>query len=379
MFSTGSKLFAGLTAAAIVATVIYGTTQNFGALGGIGLVFLSASLLGIAILTIWSRDGNVSAMDDTAVATSAAAATPARGSLWPLAGALGAAVLVIGTVTDKRYFVAGIAIIAIAVAEWAVQGWSERATSDPVANEAVRGRLLHPLELPVAGAVGMTVVVYGFSRVMLAVSKEAGPAIFVVAAALITLFGFLFSAKPMLRGQMVGGICAVGATLVVAGGLAGAVSGERSELATAAEEDHFAASHRPCESTEAEEFDEDAPKSVAMKSNVWATFTFDGKLLAQEIAGPPTDTITIDRANQVSFLFKNDTDSARRLTVYGGSAVETIADIETKTPRLFCTQLIEGGHTAFLTLSLPKSSTDADPFYAYVPGAEDSKVSVVVP
>jgi hypothetical protein len=47
-------------------------------------------------------------------------------------------------------------------------------------------RLLHPLEFPVLGAVGLAVVIYSFSRIMLFISKEAGPAVFIVIGALIT-------------------------------------------------------------------------------------------------------------------------------------------------------------------------------------------------
>lgn len=378
MLSTGSKLYVGLTAAAVIAAIVYGVTQDFGALGGTGLTFLTVALGGVAAAVIWAKDGNVSAMDDAAARTAAAAAAPAGGGLWPMVGALGGLLLVVGTVTDKRYFVAGIAVVIIALVEWMVQGWAERASADPKFNETVRARIMHPLELPIAGAVGLAVVVYGFSRVMLAVSKEAGPAIFVIAGALITVFGVLFAVRPNLRSTVVGAMCAVGAVLVVAGGIAGAAAGERDDLALAAEEDHFGPDHRDCESPEAHEGDEDADTAVAAKSNPWATFVFDGSsLTAQEIAGDFGSTITVDKGNPVGFLFKNEGDEEVRLTVFEGSVAVEGLDGVTQ-PLYSCTRLVPGGKAAWLTVKMEKSSILED-YYAFVPGHEDARVAVVVP
>ncbi|MEZ5259693.1 MAG: hypothetical protein R2705_23280 [Ilumatobacteraceae bacterium] len=74
-----------------------------------------------------------------------------------------------------------------------------------------------------------------------------------VAAALITLFGFLFSARPNLRTQLVGALCAVGALIVVAG-WRGERGGRRARvLAVAEREDHFSAAHRECSMSEVTE------------------------------------------------------------------------------------------------------------------------------
>lgn len=379
MLSTGSKLYVGLTAAAVAGAVVYGITQNFGALGGTGLTFLAVALAGLAAAVIFAKDGDVSAMDEGAATTAAATATPAGGGLWPMVGALGLLLLVIGSVTDKRYFVAGIAVVIVAIVEWMVQGWAERASADRAFNRTIRERIMHPLELPIAGALGVAVMVYGFSRVMLAVSKDAGPAIFVIAGALITIFGALFATRPQLRSTIIGAMCAAGAVLVVAGGIAGAASGERDELAIAAEEDHFGEEHRDCESPEATEGDENADTAVAAKSNPWATLEFDGSsLTAREIAGSETDMITIDRGNPVGLLFKNEGDEEVRLTVYEGSVAVEGLDGVTQ-PMFTCTRLVPGGKSTWLTLKLAKSSMPDDPYYAYVPGHDDARVSVVVP
>lgn len=216
---------------------------------------------------------------------------------------------------------------------------------------------------------------------MLAVSKTAGPAIFVVAAALITVFGVLFSYRPELRSTIVAAICTVGAVLVVAGGIAGAATGQRAELDEASEEDHFGSHHRECESAEPTEADEDAGGSVAAKSNPWATFVYDGSsLTATEIAGRPSGMITIDRGTVVSVIFVNESDAERRLTIFAGTTVEELNGIEVVEDHLFCTRTIGEGHSSLLTFKIAKPSiASEEPYAAFVPGDEDARVEIVVP
>ena len=95
----------------------------------------------------------------------------------------------IGVITDARWFIAGIVVVIVVIAEWMILAWSERASADRAYNAEVRDRVLHPLELPIAGAVVLVVIIFGFSRMMLALPRDAGPVLFVVAAGLIAAFG----------------------------------------------------------------------------------------------------------------------------------------------------------------------------------------------
>lgn len=394
MFSTGSKFFLGLAAAATAGAVLYGATQNFGALGAFGLLFSLFVLSGLLAAVIWSHDGDVSAMDATAVHYAPAGAVPAGSSMWPMVAAVAATLLVVGVVTDKRYFVAGVGILLVAIVEWMVRAWADRASGDAGFNRRVRSRLLHPLELPLAGLAGLSVIIYGFSRVMLAADKKAGPAIFGVGAALVLAFGTLFSAKPQLRRSLVAGVCAFGGVAVLAGGIASAAHGQRAEITDAQVNDHFSSrdNPRPCEAFD-QEADADASGAVAAKSNTIATFVFDGTNLtidqiANSLDGQP---LTVDRGNTVSVLFRNKAEGEYRLRIYGGMKPELDAagnpvkdpSDPTKTitrPREFCTRAIKQGKTQILTFSLPKPSVlGTDPFYAEVPGVDGAKVGVVVP
>ena len=88
-----------------------------------------------------------------------------------------------------------------------------------------------------------------------------------------------------MRKGVVAGICAVGIVAVLAGGIAGAVTGERDELTEAEEEDHF--SERDCSAELDEHTDEKTSGAVAAKANTLATFSCDddGTLEMEQIAG----------------------------------------------------------------------------------------------
>lgn len=374
MFSTGSKLFLGLAGAAALAAVVYGVTQDFGALGGVGLVSLVAALAALVALTLYIRDGDVSAMDDAAARTAAATTGSLSAGPWPLVAGVAGLLLAVGTVTDKRYFVAGLVLAAIATFEWTLEGWAERASADTGYNRSVRSRLAYPLELPVAGAVGLGLVIYGFSRMMLAVPKSAGPAIFVVGAALILVFGILFASRPELRSTLAVAISVVGLLLVVGGGVTGAVTGERHELGAAAEEKEFAAQNRDCTAADPTPADKKAGGSVAAKSDPWATLTYDGTTLsARQSAGQPTKTLLVDRGTVASFMFVNNSDAERRLTVYAGTTESGADD-------LYCTRTIGKGDKAWLTFKIAKPSlASAKPYTAYIPGDAGAQVELIVP
>ena len=381
MLTTGSKLFLGLSSLAFVALGVYGVTQNFGALGSIGLLSLLVVAAGLGAFTLYTRDANVSSMDDVQVRTAAAAAEPVSASAWPLVGALGGVLLVIGVITDARWFVAGIVVIIVAVTEWMILAWSERASADQAYNAEVRERVLHPVELPIAGAVVLIVIIFGFSRMMLALPRDAGPPLFVVAAGLIAAFGAILARRSSVRKGVVAGICAVGIVAVLAGGIASAVTGERDELTEADEEDHF--SERNCSAELDEHSDEKTSGAVAAKASTLATFTLrdDGTLELEQIAGSlPGTVLTIDRGNTVNVLFENQTEEERRLRIYGGTVERDVNGTMVSEVTEFCTQAIAEGDTQILTFSLPRPSVYGDdPFYAEVPGVEGARIEIVVP
>src|SRR6187402_916839 len=129
MFTTGSKLLIGSAFAAALFALVYGVTQE-GTLGTIGLISAAVGLGLLAAINVFARDSNVSAMDPESFEAAAAARNSARPSLWPLFTALGATTVTLGLITNRTFFILGMAAILGGSLGWLVQAWSERASAD---------------------------------------------------------------------------------------------------------------------------------------------------------------------------------------------------------------------------------------------------------
>jgi hypothetical protein len=374
MFTTGSKLLIGSSVMAIVAAALYGVTQK-GTLGTIGLVSAAVALVFLAAINVYVRDSNVSAMDTEAHATAPAARPAPSPSLWPLAVGLGATMIAVGVVTFPAITILGLVVLLAATAEWLVQAWSERASGDPTYNATVRERIAHPLELPIMGALGVAVIIYSVSRVMLGVPSKTGAVIaFVVVAALVLLVGTLTSVRRRLSTGTVAGVCSIALVAVIASGAAYGLNGEREthhhETTGAIAEDG------DCGADETEA-DENASQNVAAKSNVAATVTltaddrltftvpgFDGGL-----AG-----LTLPRSTSNNVLFRNDSAEHRRLSI------DTAGATAAEDKRVVCTALVEEGGVQLLTVRFDKPGFAAENAYQFtVPGVEGAVLPVVVP
>jgi len=370
MFTTGSKYFIGLSTLAGVALAVYLIFVGPSSIGGTALFGMIAATGLLAGLSLSTRDGDT----ESTVGSQAAVSAPSA-SMWPLVSVLGAVVLLLGTITTPIVFILGIVVLLAAFVEWVIQAWSERASGDAAYNDQVRKRILNPLEYPVLATVGLGVVIFSFSRVMLAIDKSAGAVGFIVAASLVLLGGILFATRPNLKRSLVTGICVIGALGLVASGIAGMGSGLREDLAKAAEEDHY--SHRECGPEKSEHGDKLALESVSAKSSVIATIEYvDGKLIAsvQGIQGAQ-DTLTIPRSNPSNILFRNKTEGEFRLVAHLGERAVTDGVVEKVEE---CTQLIPQGAEQFLTLTIPKPAVDK-PYTLEIAGVEGQSVQVIVP
>jgi hypothetical protein len=375
MFPTGSKLFYGLAGLSLVAFVVYGTTQSWGSLGSVGLASAMVAFGFLAAIASFTRDSSVSAMDEAAIATAAAARPASRQSLWPVVAGLGAGLTVLGLVTDSRFFVGGLAAVGAAAVQWLVQGWAEYASGDQRFNARIRGRMAHPWELPILGAAGLGVVIFAFSRVMLAADKEVGTALFVVMGAVILAFGFVFSAFAHLRKAIVGGILAVGAVLLVAAGIASAVRGERPELAKHGEE----LAERDC-GVEEGHTDEHAPAAVAAKANVHARVVLTEAGLESFKLSRRVEVFTFTRSNPTNIVFRNETSEPRRIVVHAGAEQVDVGGDTVDRPIEYCTYMVGEDQESFVTVNFPKPSVYGDAeFFIEVPGVDGARVEIVVP
>lgn len=383
MITTGSKLFFGLSAASIVGLVLWGVANDWGALGTVALASLAVALAFLGSITSFTRDGHVAANDTAAHATSAANTVTARRSPWPLAAAVGAGVTAYGLVSYPPIFKIGIVILIAAGVEWMVQAWAERASADAGFNAEIRSRVMGPLEMPIAGAVVAGIVIYSFSRIMLAIDKDAGVLVFGLVAAVVLFFGALLALKPRLSKGLVAGIAGLALLGLAVSGVASALVGERQQLTDAAEEDHFSVEHRSCDAEE-HEWDEKASKTVSAKSNVAAevVLTADGRLFATMPGSTtPLTSITVQRSNPTNILFTNESSQPRRLTAYYGTVVEDLGGGVTQERRLeTCTALTDEGARQLMTFSVPRPSFAAtEPYTLFVPGVDGAVIEMLVP
>jgi hypothetical protein len=374
MFTTGSKFLIGSTVMATVAAVLYGITQE-GTLGTIGLASAAVALAFLAVINVYVRDSNVSAMDTDAHAT-APAARPAPGaSLWPLAAALALTMVTVGVVTYQAITVLGLILLVAATGEWMVQAWSERRSADQTYNTAVRDRIALPLELPILAAIGVGVIIYSVSRVMLGLPTKTGAVVaFAVVGSLVLIVGTLTSMRRDLSTGTIAGVCSVAVVAIVAVGAAYGVDGEREthphETTGAIAEDGDCGA----EETEA---DENASQKVADKSNVAASITLTAdERLTYTVPGYDggTATLNLPRSTPNNILFSNDADEPRRLSI------DTAAATAAEDKRVVCTALVEKGGMQMLTVRFDTPEFAVENVYEFtVPGVDEAVLPVVVP
>jgi hypothetical protein len=391
MFTTGSKFFIGGAALAAVAATLMAITSGgqVGWTATVGLVFTFIAFALLAGINYFIRDGSVSGVQHGGGVGTAADQGPLGRSVWPAVMALGGALLVIGADTYSVVFEIGVIVVLAAGFEWLVHAWADRASDSEAYNRSIRQRFLHPIEFPVAAAAGAGILIYSFSRIMLWISKSAGPIVFVGVGAAVLIAGFVIAARPQLRKGVVAGVGAVAAVGVIGAGAAMAVDGQRkiSDYPVTSNEEYREICELPGEvevvdehTEHLAEIDEKAASNVAMLSNIAVIVSLDGdSLTAEKIGGDPTTEILIGRSIPTNVRFINNSGEPRRFTVELGQFPRQ-DDPETFDQFVVCTPLIEPEGEGFLTLRFPKTSAQSGtPYAIQVPGVEGQEIEVLVP
>jgi len=265
MFTWGSKYLFTVAGGAFLGAALYGLISggdvigviSSGYKGGVGdhtgyaiLTTIAVVVGAIGLINLRNRDGDAAeAADRVGYDGILAVATPQAPSYWAPLSAFGMASIVVGVAVSTAFLILGIVVLVVVALEWTVLAWSDRATGDPKVNALIKDRVLAPLELPMMAALLAVVTVVAASRILLAVpSPAASTAVASVAAALIFAAAiFMVKAKPSR--SVITGIIAVLALLVLAGGIVGAVQGERQ---IAHEESGTDGSHSGVEGDEGE-------------------------------------------------------------------------------------------------------------------------------
>ena len=378
MFTTGSKLFIGASVIALATAIIHGTTQDNSTVGIIGLVSATLALVFLAGINLWVRDSNVAA-DDAAVAATAAASTATPpGSMWPLVAGLGAALLAVGLVVGRAITWMSIIVLIVATVEWMVQSWSERASGDAAYNTMVRRRIMHPLELPVLGAIGLGIIIFSFSRIMLRLPAVAGAIAFSAVSSIVLLFGALLAAKRNVGRSLVATVCAIGAVGIIGAGVTSAIAGSREIV----KHEVPSFEENTCGIETDGESDDHASRAVAAKSNLAATIVLSGGKLHAEVIGVigAQDTVTLARSKYSYIRFENLDAEPRRLVADFGTETVDVNGTAVEESFTTCTQAVGQGGAQFLVVRpvLPSNASET-PFTLNVPGVEGGVVTVIVP
>ncbi len=380
MFTTGSKFLIGSSVLAAISAIVYGVATD-GVMGTVGLLSAAVALSFLAGINIYTRDCNIWADEISTVESAPAAARPPANSIWPMAFGLGAAVLTVGLVTYQAVFVVGVVLLLAAGAEWTAEAWAERASADPSYNAAVRSRIANPLEFPLGAAIGIGIIVFSFSRIMLWLSKTNTVIAFAVMGVVILTVAFFLAYRPGLKSRAAFGAIAVGVLALVAGGAAAGLDGERDIHEYPTTGDLNEEGESICLSPEEFEADENASQSVAASANVAAEITLDESgALVPSVVGPladGTESLTLPRSNPNNVIFVNDSDEERRLSL--DLTVPATGDDEAG-PSFECTALVEPGGRQNITLTIGAPSIAAtDGYFFFVPGVESARLELIVP
>ena len=378
MLTTGSKLLIGSAILAAVSAIAYGIAQD-GVMGTVGLVSAAFALAFLAAINVFTRDSNIWDDEISSVDTAPAAARPPANSIWPMAFALGAVVLTVGLVTYQAVFIVGVVLLLAAGAEWTAEAWAERASADAAHNAEVRSRIANPLEFPLAAAIGIGIIVYAFSRIMLWLSKTNTVVFFAVMGAVILTVAFFLAYRPGIKSRAAFGAIAVGVLALVAGGAAAGLDGERDIHEHETTEGLTEEGSDICLSTEEFEADEKASQSVGARAAVAATITLtDDGQLTYEVNGPAgSPVLTLPRSNPNNVLFVNQSDEDRRLSL---DLDVLVNDEGEEVPYLVCTTLVVPGGEQNKTITIGAPSiVAADGYSFFVPGVESARLELVVP
>jgi hypothetical protein len=242
MITSGSKWFFGLGVVTLILAAAYGWTTGGNALGPVAVgykggvgdhfgygILLSVSLVSffLGVVTSASRDAEAEAVAQVAGTDEVPSVTPAATSYWPAVAAFGAALVVVGLVSDALLFVFGLIVLGVVLVEWAVQAWADKATGDPETNRRIRNRLMNPIEFPAAGVLALAVLALAFSRVFLSLSADTAVWVALAAAVVVIAGGFLVASRPKISPNVVVGLLVLGALIVIGVGIAGGVAGPR--------------------------------------------------------------------------------------------------------------------------------------------------------
>ena len=226
MLGIASRYFAGRVALATAAAVAIGL---FTGMDGDGHIVMFATIvLGTAAAAFALLAGlALSVGDGDSIDRERAHSHPAGPAWWPIMGAIGLGVLMVGLVVDGFIAIVGVAARLGSAGELTCSAWSEHLSQDQEANAAERKRVLAPFEIPLYGGLAIALPVVLVSRILLTSSKNGASWFAIFAASGVLGFAFVLYAKPNIRRAVVASILVLGGLALIVGGIAATARGER--------------------------------------------------------------------------------------------------------------------------------------------------------
>lgn len=181
--------------------------------------------------TVVFRDGDAEAIiplqgaGATAENADLRVAVPQGLSPWPILCAFSVGLIVIGSTYSTPTMVFGAVLLAIGAFQWSVKSWSERLTSDPARNEALRAKLMGPYNVPGAAIVGVVVVMFLMSRILLALPRIGSVFVIIAAAAAVFVIAILLAGRPDLKRPVLVAVLVAGGLVLLLGGIVGGRAG----------------------------------------------------------------------------------------------------------------------------------------------------------
>lgn len=250
MFTNGSKYLYGSAALALVGAFFLALATaghkigmasltgaaSLGYKGPVGDHYGYTILVAYAGLAIFVgsvlnavRDGDPESGAQIQGLDAAVPVMPVRGtSYWPAVAAFGSGIAVLGLVYSAPLFILGLVVTGIAALEWTIHSWADHATGDPAANRKARNRMVNPIEIPLFAIIGIALFVFSLSRVLLALDKHLGAAVFGIVPAIAFVVAIALNARPKNSRNLIAVLAVVGAAIVLAAGIAGMVHGPKT-------------------------------------------------------------------------------------------------------------------------------------------------------
>lgn len=228
MFNAASKLYFAVAGLAIVVGFGYviGTSDRVG-FTNLVIAGLAAFALAVGVFAFVPREALSTSLDEPGEPRPGDATDVPIPSNYPALAALAIGLLAAGAALDGSLILLGIVVGLIALFSWFGQTWREHPSWTQEMTDRLNDRFVVPFGLPGTIFLLAGIGVISLSRLFLAVSRDAAPAIGIVVAFVLLGGFYLLSTRDVGR-PAVATLATVAVGLVLAAGVAGALKGERT-------------------------------------------------------------------------------------------------------------------------------------------------------